>query len=217
MIFPHPLLSKKDGFLAYGGDLLPETILTAYRWGIFPWYSEPPILWWFTHPRCVLIPKKVKISKSMRSFLKKNTLHITTDQCFEKVVKECAQVKRQGQETTWISEEIIEAYSNMHKLGYAHSIEVWDDNVLVGGLYGLALGKIFYGESMFSKVSNASKYALISLCDILDCKGFHLIDCQQETNHIISMGAELFSKEKFFKKIKNNFQFEDLVGKWVQK
>ena len=204
MIFPHPFQAESDGLLAYGGDLSASTLLTAYQWGIFPWYSHPPILWWFTSPRCVLKPENVKISKSMRSYFNQNKFRTTIDTCFEEVISSCAKVKRRGQETTWIGDDIKEAFMHLHGLGYAHSLEVWDDEKLVGGLYGIALGKIFFGESMFSLATNASKFGLISLCQVLQTKGFHLIDCQQVTSHLMSMGAEEMKKEEFLKYLRQN-------------
>ena len=210
MIFPHPLLANDDGLLAFGGDLSPDTLMTAYSWGIFPWYSSPPILWWFTHPRCVLYPSKVKVSKSMRSYFNQNKFRTTRDQCFHEVISLCAAQKRNNQDSTWIDQNMIDAYSDLHQMGFAHSVEIWESDDLVGGLYGVALGKIFFGESMFTKVANASKFGLISLCRFLNEKGYELIDCQQETSHLVSMGAELMSKNDFFQLIKKNQKFENI-------
>jgi len=209
MVFPHPLLADEDGLLAYGGDLSFATLLTAYSWGIFPWYSEPPILWWYTHPRCILYPSKVKVSKSMRSYFNQKKFTITYNQCFSEVMKSCAKQNRKGQDSTWINDEMLNAYIEFHKKGYAHSVEVWKDEELVGGLYGIAIGKMFFGESMFAKASNASKFALISLCRHLDKNGFHIIDCQQQTAHLMSMGAEMITKEDFYHIIVENHKYID--------
>lgn len=212
--FPHPLQSGDDGLLAIGGELSQERLLLAYRYGIFPWYNEPPILWWYIHPRCVLFPDKVKISKSMRSLINKNQFRVTIDENFEKVMRSCAATKRKDQDSTWIHEDMIKAYCRLHAQGYAHSLEVWQNNKLIGGLYGIALGKMFFGESMFSKVSNASKFGLIRLSVFLIKKGYNLIDCQQETDHMKSLGAQLMSKEEFYAKLKKNMSHSDEVGKW---
>jgi leucyl/phenylalanyl-tRNA--protein transferase len=217
MIFPHPFQSDEDGLLAFGGDLTPSTLVTAYRWGIFPWYSNPPILWWFTNPRCIIYPSKVKISKSMRSYFNQNKFQVTVDSCFKKVLDQCAQIPRKDQASTWISKDMISAYSLLFQQGYAHSIEVWYNEELVGGLYGLSIGKIFYGESMFSKMSNASKFGFIVLCRYLEKQGCLLIDCQQETEHLKSMGAESISKEKFISHLKTNMRHKDLSINWEKK
>ncbi len=212
--FPHPLQSGDDGLLAIGGELSQERLLLAYRYGIFPWYNELPILWWFVHPRCVLFPDKVKIAKSMRSLMSKDQFQITIDAHFEQVIRSCASAERKDQDSTWINPDMVAAYCVLHEHGYAHSVEVWQENELVGGIYGVALGKIFFGESMFSKVSNASKFGLICLCKSLIEKDYRLIDCQQETDHMKSLGAELMSKEGFFTEVKKNMSFTDKVGKW---
>tara|TARA_B100000497_G_C7696251_1_gene425557 strand:+ start:6874 stop:7527 length:654 start_codon:yes stop_codon:yes gene_type:complete len=217
MIFPHPFHADDDGLLAYGGDLSPSTLLAAYSWGIFPWYSQPPILWWFTHPRCILRPSKVKVSKSMRSYFNQKRFKTTTDTCFEQVINECSRVKRKNQETTWISEDMINAYIELHHIGHAHSIEVWEEDLLVGGLYGIAIGNIFFGESMFSTASNASKFGLITLCRFLEEKEFLLIDCQQETDHIMSLGAEIIPKEEFLHTLKKNMEISVDTSSWKWK
>ena len=193
--FPPTELAEDDGLLAVGGDLSPQRLLNAYSLGIFPWYSEEtPILWYSPHERFVLFPHKLKISKSMRQLLKSGKFRITEDQAFPEVIKACAEVERKDQPGTWILDEMQEAYIKLHQLGYAHSIEVWYEGRLVGGLYGVKCGNVFCGESMFSKMSNASKTALVWLCQN---KGYNLIDCQVHTEHLESMGAEFISREEY--------------------
>lgn len=196
-IFPNPHEADPDGLLAVGGDLEPQTLINAYSIGAFPWYNEEdPILWWCPDPRLVLFPSEVKVSKSMKQLLKKGVFSYSLNQKFEEVIDNCRQI-RIAQEGTWISPEIVDAYSRMHHLGLAHSVEVWQEDVLVGGFYGLQLGRVFYGESMFSKVSNASKAALIYFCLHAMQEGIEVIDCQQSTNHLISLGAREISRYDF--------------------
>lgn len=198
--FPPPNRADEEGFLAAGGDLSVETLLRAYKKGIFPWYNhDEPILWWSPQPRCVLYPGEVKITKSMRNVLNQDKFSITLNQEFKTVMTQAGKVKRKGQEGTWIHQPMIDAYYNLHLQGWAHSVEVWQANELVGGVYGVSIGKIFYGESMFAKTSNASKVGLISLCRFLEHHDFHLIDCQVTTKHLQSMGAVEISREKFSK------------------
>ena len=216
LVFPHPL-ENLNGLLAFGGDLSPERLLLAYRFGIFPWYSEgEPIMWWSLSPRLVLFPSRLKVSKSMRNYFNQNRFHVTVDQHFELVIRKCQQSKRKGQNGTWISEEMIDAYNRLHEMGHAHSVEVWEGESLVGGLYGVSLGKIFYGESMFSIVSNSSKYGFISLARSLYARGFELIDCQQSTDHLISLGAEEISCEEFMNLLRNNLLNEEYRGSWKE-
>ena len=190
IIFPNPELARKDGLLAFGGDLSEERLITAYSMGIFPWYSEgSPILWWSPDPRLILIPEELKVSRSLRKVINKGIFKVTMDTAFEQVIRNCAGVPREGQGGTWITEDMIEAYIRLHKLGYAHSVESWCEGELVGGLYGIILGKVFFGESMFSKVSNASKVAFVTVVERLREQGFRLIDCQVRTEHLISLGA----------------------------
>lgn len=215
IIFPHPSLANEEGLLGIGGDLTPERLLLAYRNGIFPWYNvNEPIMWWCLTPRLVLYPEQIIISKSMKQLMHRHEYRITVDQCFEKVMSHCRSVKREGQKGSWIHYDILEAYSRMHELGIAHSVEVWHDDNLVGGLYGLAIGKMFCGESMFAEVSNASKLALIHLCQLLPQKGITLIDCQQETQHLKSMGAVVLSADDFFSFLEKNKNEELGMGKW---
>jgi leucyl/phenylalanyl-tRNA--protein transferase len=198
--FPSTKRALKDpnGLLAGGGDLSPSRLLNAYRHGIFPWYSEDqPLLWWSPNPRLVLYPHLIHISRSLHKLLKKNIFSITFDQCFETVMHNCAGMRRGEHHGTWITSEMMAAYQELHQLGYAHSIEVWNDNQLVGGLYGIALGKIFFGESMFSHQDNASKIALAYLCGQLNAWGYQLVDCQVESDHLLSMGAVNISRQEF--------------------
>ncbi|OJV53815.1 MAG: leucyl/phenylalanyl-tRNA--protein transferase [Bacteroidetes bacterium 43-16] len=193
--FPDPGQADESGLLAVGGNLAPETLLKAYRSGIFPWYNEDePICWFCPGERCVIFPDKIKISKSMQQLLKKQVFTITRNQAFDQVIEHCAGVFRPDQDGTWIVEEMQAAYKQMHTLGHASSIEVWQGERLVGGLYGIEQGAVFCGESMFSLVPNASKAALIHLCTRYDYK---LIDCQVENPHLMSMGAELLPRQAF--------------------
>ena len=187
--FPDVEESTEEGIVAVGGDLSVERLILAYSKGIFPWYSsdKSPILWWSPDPRFVLLPSQLKISKSMRPLFNQNKFQVTWDQNFEDVIKNCQKIERDDQPGTWITSKMLAAYIQLHKKGYAHSVEVWLDNELVGGLYGISLGKVFFGESMFAKVSNASKFGFISLVKQLIKKDFVLIDCQQETKHLESL------------------------------
>ena len=194
-------LKEPNGLLAAGGDLSCERLLYAYSLGIFPWYSEDdPILWWSPDPRCVLIPDEFKPSRSLSKAIKNSGYRVTSDQCFEDVITECA-APRLKQDGTWINTHIIESYSNLHKLGYAHSVECWDENELIGGLYGIAIGRAFFGESMFSKKSNSSKIAFAFLCKKLSDWGFEIIDCQVHNAHLESLGAIEIPRAEFLKKL----------------
>ncbi len=195
LIFPDPALAEDDGLLAVGGDLSLERLVLAYQNGIFPWFNEDdPILWYSPVERFVLFPQEIKISKSMRQLLRSKKFKVTHNQNFESVIKNCASTVREGQYDTWINSLMLDAYLNLHKQGFAHSIEVWDGNELVGGLYGVLMNKVFCGESMFSKKSNASKVALIWLCENAKIK---MIDCQVYTDHLDSMGARMIEREDF--------------------
>ncbi|HAI77047.1 MAG TPA: leucyl/phenylalanyl-tRNA--protein transferase [Microscillaceae bacterium] len=196
--FPDLEHADSDGLLAIGGDLKPERILLAYTSGIFPWYNEDqPILWWSPNPRFVLFPEKIKVSKSMRQVLRKGIFKVTFDTDFEGVITACQQVKREGQQGTWITQEMLQAYLRLHHLGWAHSVEVWHQGELCGGLYGLSIGKCFFGESMFSRQSNASKAGFVTLVNELQKADFQLIDCQVHTEHLESLGAELIPRKQF--------------------
>lgn len=200
MVFPptHLALTEPDGLLAVGGDLTPEWLLTAYHNGIFPWFNEgDPILWWTPNPRSVLFLDKLIVRRSLIKTIRKQQFVVTLDQAFLSVVENCASTPRHDQDGTWISDDMIHAYSQLYEKGHAHSVEVWHNDKLVGGLYGVAIGKMFYGESMFSHQSDASKIALIALCQQLQAWGFLIIDTQIETAHLKSLGAKLISREHF--------------------
>lgn len=204
IIFPNPELARKDGLLAIGGDLSQERLLKAYSMGIFPWYTEDsPILWWSPDPRLIVVPEEVKVSKSLRKIINKGIFKVTTNTAFEKVIRSCSEVDRKGQEGTWITEEMIEAYIRLHGSGYAHSVESWHEGELVGGLYGIILGKAFFGESMFSNMSNASKVAFVWLVEKLRDQVFKLIDCQVTTGHLISLGAREVSRKEFLEMLRD--------------
>ena len=197
--FPDVSLALDDpnGLLAIGGDLSPPRLLAAYRHGIFPWFNPgEPILWWSPNPRAVLYPDKIKISRSLRKTLRKNIFTLTTDLAFDDVMRAC-QAPRITQQGTWITSEMRIAYGRMHELGYAHSVECWKDNELAGGLYGMALGRVFYGESMFSRVTDGSKVALVHLTDKLKEWGYQLIDCQVQSDHLTRLGAEDIPRQQF--------------------
>lgn len=200
--FPHPdmALTEPDGLLAVGGDLSLERIINAYLNGIFPWYSDgQPILWWSPNPRAVLFPEKLHVSKSLKKIMKKTVFTTTIDQAFAQVIQACAEMPRDNQDGTWITHDMQQAYIKLHQQGIAHSAECWQDGQLVGGLYGIALGRIFFGESMFAKRSNASKAAFVYLVDELKKSDYALIDCQVTTQHLLSLGAEEIPRERFLK------------------
>jgi leucyl/phenylalanyl-tRNA---protein transferase len=207
-------LKEPDGLLAAGGDLSPERLQAAYRRGIFPWYSRgQPILWWSPDPRAVLIPRELKISRSLAKTLRNSRFEVRFDTAFADVIAACGDSKLRA-EGTWIVREMRAAYCKLHELGLAHSVEVWRDQELVGGLYGVALGKIFYGESMFSRVSDASKVALKFLCDELIRREFALIDCQMATPHLLSLGAKLIPRKEFIDAVGVYAQPPDMAGAW---
>lgn len=214
ILFPPVDRAVKSGLLAVGGDLSPERLLAAYREGIFPWYATgEPILWWSPDPRFVLLPAELRVSRSMRQFLRKGIVRITFDQDFRGVIAAC-QKPRPGQDGTWITQEMQDAYSALHDLGYAHSVEVWCGETLAGGLYGVSLGRAFFGESMFSTTANASKAALITLIARLRELDFDLIDCQVETPHLASLGARLIPRREFSKLLHESLRHETLQGNW---
>lgn len=203
--------------MAVGGDLSVERLLLAYETGLFPWYNpEDPILWWSPDPRFVLFPAELKIAKSMRSYFNQRKFEVTFDKDFERVIRSCKDQFRVGQlGGTWISDEMVEAYCNLHVAGYAHSVEVWKGDELVGGLYGICLGKIFFGESMFSKENNASKVGFITLVRVLEELGFKLIDCQQETKHLKSLGGRSIRRSDFLKRLEKNKKEKTIPGSWT--
>ena len=205
LVFPPVHLAEPDGLLAMGGDLSPERLLLAYRNGIFPWYESDTILWWCPDPRFVLLPDELKISKSIKLLLSRNEFEFTTNKAFVKVIHLCKETKRPGQDGTWITDEVEKAYVKFHELGYAHSAEVWKDGELAGGLYGIRLGKVFFGESMFSKISNASRFAFIKYVQQLKEEGIELIDCQVYTEYLESLGAGMIDRKDFITRL------EDLV------
>jgi leucyl/phenylalanyl-tRNA--protein transferase len=214
-IFPNPLLAERDGLLAVGGDLSTERLLEAYRNGIFPWYNEgEPILWWALNPRMVLFPEEFHCSKTLRRCIKSGKYEVRVDTAFEKVMRSCAMVEREGQDGTWIQEELVEAYTRLHKLGYAHSFEAYYEGKLVGGLYGLSLGKAFFGESMFATMPDASKVCFASLVEFAIENEFLFIDAQQETSHLSSLGAKPIPIEDFLSLLFISNQHETLMGKW---
>lgn len=196
--FPPHTLAEPDGLLAIGGDLSPERLLVAYKNGIFPWSGEGETLQWYSpDPRLVLFPEMLRVSKSMRQIINKDYFSFTFNTAFEEVISACQNIERDGQYGTWIYEELITSFLSLHKRGIAFSAETWRNGKLVGGLYGIKIGKIFFGESMFSYESNASKFAFIRLVEKLRNEGIFLIDCQVQTGHLISMGAEMIDRETF--------------------
>lgn len=197
LVFPPVNLSEPDGLLAIGGDLTPERLLLAYESGIFPWYEGEYILWWSPDPRCVLFPTELKVSHSMKQLLKREAFQFTTNTAFPEVIRACKQIGRKMQASTWITDEVERAFTHMHELGYAHSAEVWVNGKLAGGLYGLRMGNAFFGESMFSHVSNASKYAFIKYVQQLQREGVELIDCQVHTAHLETLGARMIPRKEF--------------------
>jgi leucyl/phenylalanyl-tRNA--protein transferase len=202
--FPPPEAADYEGLLAIGGDLSPERLVLAYKNGIFPWYEGPLPLWWNPDPRLVLFPEKLYVSKSMKQVLKKGTFTFTTNQCFRQVIENCGTTPRKGQNgATWVTPELVRAYEKLHKMGIVHSFEAWKDSELAGGLYGVWLGNVFFGESMFARVSNASKAAFIHAVDFLKENGVQLIDCQVATEHLMSLGAELIPRNDFLQMLKD--------------
>lgn len=213
--FPHPSLAESRGLLAVGGDLSPERLVLAYRNGIFPWFEEEGQFYWYApDPRWVLLPAELTVHKSMRSIFNQQKFRYTLDTCFERVIRACAEAPRGDQDGTWISESFVQGYTALHQSGLAHSLEVWQDDALVGGLYGIALGKVFYGESMFSRVANASKAGFITLVRALGRAGFWLVDCQQQTTHLQSLGARGISRELFLEYLAANTYERTRPGPW---
>ena len=202
--FPDVEEALEDGLLAIGGDLKTERLLLAYRSGIFPWFDDDELpMWWCPDPRFVLFPRELKISKSMQQLLKRNAFEFRINSSFEAVVRNCQQANRKDQDGTWITEEIVSAYCKLHELGYAHCAETWQDGALIGGLYGIRMGNVFFGESMFSKRNNASKYAFIRYVQQLQNEGVVLIDCQVYTAHLESLGARMIPRKLFIDFLKH--------------
>lgn len=214
--FPPLELAEPDGLLAYGGDLHPARILRAYELGIFPWYGEDsPILWWSPDPRLVLYPSELHVSKSMRPVLRSGRFQVRFDTAFSAVINGCRIRPGSMDHGTWLTEEMVQAYNLLHQLGHAHSVEVFHDDALVGGLYGIALGRCFFGESMFSAVSNASKVGFIHLVRLLEVLGFGLIDCQVKTNHLIRLGARQIPRTRFILELRQALSQPGIAGPWT--
>ena len=214
---PFPPLNSADanGLLAIGADLSSSRLILAYKSGIFPWFSEyDPILWYSPDPRFVLFPDDLIISKSMRTYFNNRKFRVTYDTNFKEVIQSCASIPRKFQLGTWITSDMIKAYNRLYEMGCAHSVEVWESDKLVGGLYGISIGKIFFGESMFSYVSNASKFGFISLVCKLKRENYLLIDCQQKTNHLVSLGATGIKRSLFLNNLKINSKFPDDFRSW---
>ncbi len=215
---PFPPVSKAlespNGLLCAGGDLSPQRLIDAYRHGIFPWYSEgDPILWWSPDPRMVLFPQELKVSRSLRRTVARGTFEIRVDSAFRAVMQECA-APRAGQGGTWIVPEMVDAYTRLHALGFAHSVESWRDGELVGGLYGMQLGQAFFGESMFARAPDASKVALVALIERLGAAGCKVVDCQQATAHLASLGAREIPRAAFAKLLQDSIQYPPSGARW---
>jgi len=196
--FPDPRLAEEDGLLAIGGDLKTERLIAAYQRGIYPWYTENyPILWWCPDPRFVLFPEKIRVSQSLRKLVRRGRFAVTINRDFVGVIKSCAKVPRRGQEGTWITADMISAYTELHRLGYAVSVEAWEGTELAGGLYGVVIGRCFFGESMFAWEPNASKVAFVKFVELLQDLQFHVIDCQMKTEHLARFGGEFIPLEQF--------------------
>lgn len=214
--FPPVSQATPDGLLAIGGDLRPERLLEAYRQGIFPWYNEDqPILWWSPDPRTVLFPDRLHVPRSLEKTLRRDRFTVTFDRCFPDVMQHCAGPRPQYPEGgTWITPAMIEAYTKLHELGYAHSVEAWEEDRLAGGVYGVALGGAFFAESMFTRVDNASKVALVSLVRQLRAWNFHLIDCQQSSPHVLRFGAEEIPRQTFLDHLAAALSLPNRLGRW---
>lgn len=213
--FPPVEEANEDGLLAIGGKLTSEWLLEAYSRGIFPWFNEGEfIMWWSPEPRAVMKPYEVKVQKSMRPYFNKKKYELRIDTNFEQVINYCAKISREGQPGTWINSMMIESYNKLHKEGFVHSFETYENGELIGGLYGVSLGKAFFGESMFSLKPNASKFAFISMCRILEHNHFLMIDCQMPTNHLKSLGCKTISKKKFNALMTKNNNYKNIIGNW---
>jgi len=216
--FPDPNDANEDGLLAIGGDLSAERLITAYSLGIFPWFNEDEsILWWSPNPRLILQPENFKLSKSLKRTIRKKSITIVFDHQFEKVIEYCAETPRKGEDGTWLTKNMKAAYIDLFEKGLAHSVEVYEDGEMTGGLYGLSLGKAFFGESMFFKKNDASKVALYYLCQELQKWGFHFIDAQIETDHLLSLGAEKIDRGDFLERLQLAQESPTCKGKWTKK
>lgn len=215
LAFPDPSLAEDEGLLAVGGDLSPERLVLAYQHGIFPWYSEGrPILWWCPRPRLLLLPDELRVNRSLRKVMRRAPFRITMDTAFAEVLDACAQTPRPDQGGTWITDDMRAAYIELHRLGIAHSVEAWDGDTLVGGLYGLALGTAFFGESMFARASDASKIAFATLVTQLQAWSFRLIDCQVVTEHLVRFGAREFALDDFLGRLEVATHERHRRGPW---
>jgi leucyl/phenylalanyl-tRNA--protein transferase len=215
IVFPPPHLASKEGLLAVGGDLNQKRLLLAYQMGIFPWFSSnEPVMWWSPDPRLVLFPQAIRISRTLKKTLKKQMFRVTMDAAFVQVINMCAQVKRHNDQGTWIVDEMIEAYCQLHELGFAHSVEAWHQGELAGGLYGVSLGGVFFGESMFTLVSNASNVALVRLAKYLASRAFDMIDCQITTQHLLRFGAREIPRVRFLAMLERSLKKPTLQGRW---
>jgi leucyl/phenylalanyl-tRNA--protein transferase len=215
LTFPHPSLAGKDGLLAIGGDLSAERLLNAYANGIFPWFDDDsPILWWSPDPRMVLLPQNFRRSHSLKQTLKKGHFEVRFDEAFERVIQHCAMTGLRGEEGTWITGEMMDAYIHLHRLGFAHSVETYREGRLVGGLYGISLGRAFFGESMFFLERDASKVALSALVDRMIGWEFHFIDAQQKTEHLRSLGALAIPRSEFLEMLSGALKYPTVTGKW---
>jgi len=213
--FPPPHLASSEGLLAVGGDISQERLLLAYRMGIFPWFSDDePILWWSPDPRLVLYPREIKISKTLKKIMKKGLFKVTMDSAFVRVINQCAKIRLQNNEGTWIVKDMIDAYCKLHESGFAHSVEAWYQGELAGGLYGVSLGKCFFGESMFTRISNASNVALVKLVEYLNTLSFDMIDCQLTTEHLLRFGAKEIPRVSFLNQLEESLKAPTKKGKW---
>jgi leucyl/phenylalanyl-tRNA--protein transferase len=214
--FPDPSLSEPDGLLAVGGDLTPRRLLAAYAAGIFPWFDErSPILWWSPDPRLVLDPGELHVSRSLARTLRRGRFQVTADTAFERVIRRCSAADRPGQRGTWITPEMIEAYATLHRLGFAHSFEAWEGDVLAGGLYGISLGSAFFGESMFAERPDASKVAFVTAVQWLRGRGVTLVDCQVRTEHLVSLGAKEIPRSRFLARLAKALHAPTEQGRWT--
>jgi leucyl/phenylalanyl-tRNA---protein transferase len=213
--FPPPHLASKEGLLAVGGDLSRKRLLLAYRMGIFPWFSDDePIIWWSPDPRLVLYPHEINISKTLKKIIRKGVFKVTMDSAFVQVINQCAQIRLQNNQGTWIVKDMIDAYCKLHESGFAHSVEAWYQGELAGGLYGVSLGRCFFGESMFTRISNASNVALVKLVEYLNALSFDMIDCQLTTQHLLRFGAREIPRVKFLKQLEESLKASTKKGKW---
>ncbi len=213
--FPDPRTASNEGLVAVGGELSPDYLIAAYAQGVFPWYNEgDPVLWWSPNPRMVLFPENYKLSKSMRKLIKSGDYEIRVDTDFKSVITNCGKMERRDQQGTWITKDIYDAYNELHDMGIVHSFETYQNDELVGGLYGLSLGKVFFGESMFFKKTNASKFAFYHLVEWCRLNDFDFIDAQQSTAHLRSLGAEDIPRESFLEILDESLSHSTLQGRW---